>query len=241
MLRYLFIMSAILTGLIGNAQISDRISRNALKIYNHSMWTAESIDHIRTSGVTIRSTKTFSTVLSPTVAYQWKSSEKTFHEIELTRFRMDRFSERTDWVIDSIGIMDPTPSGQQIKTSEFSLRYEYNIILDNFSSAKLTTSAGLAISPYFNRTEHIPKNSHSFATATTISGASAFLIPRLMYQFSEKFFVDLNIPIYLVDNHLSVSKVENPLFTEDQQRTSTVNSQLLPRKMSCRLGIGINL
>ncbi|MCB9246393.1 MAG: hypothetical protein H6606_08175 [Flavobacteriales bacterium] len=241
MLKYLVLCTFSVSFLISSAQVSDAVDGKSLKFYNLSTWSVNSTSSKDASGFTIENTRVDWQLVQPTLAFQWNTPRNTFHEIELTQLRFYGISNKSDRINDTTGHIEPVPMGSDMRIAEVSVRYEYNFYLNRSTSQKLIPSAGIGINPYFRLTDSSPRNSNSFPTRQTNSGAMFFLMPRLLYHISDKLFLDLNMPICLADSYLDVNKVENPLFTEGQQRTSSYNFQLFPQIVSGRLGIGLKL
>jgi len=179
-------------------------------------------------------------ILHPTVAFQWKTKKNNLHEIELTNFSLDKVETGKENKSDTSGI-NGSISGAEIITTSVSMRYEFILNFKEFGRNKLVPSLGFAGNPYFRQIIDNPKVSDSYRTSENYIGARAFVIPRLSYYFSSKFFIDLNIPICFFDLYFQSERDQDPTLTLEKQTVNTVNFDAFPPFFSGRIGVGLNL
>lgn len=178
-------------------------------------------------------------VLHPTFAFQWKTKKNNFHEVELTNLSLDK-AEMDVVLYDSTGT-GQSISGAEIVTTSVSIRYEFILNFNGSGGNKFVPSLGFAGNPYYRQINNIPKVSDSYRTSDKFLGARAFVIPRISYYFSSKFFVELNIPICFFDLYFQSEKDQDPRLSVKDQTTSTANFDLFPVFFSGRVGVGVKL
>jgi hypothetical protein len=179
-------------------------------------------------------------VLHPTFAFQWKTSKNNFHEVELTSFSLTKVETGKEVKNDTSGIYE-TISGAEVVTTYISVQYEFILNLNKSNPSKFVPSVGFAINPYYRQGNYIPKVTDSFRTSENYIGARAFIIPRLTYYFSQKFFIDLNISMCMFDSYYLSAKDLDPRLTVEEGIKNSFNLELFPKIFSARLGIGLKL
>jgi len=191
---------------MGHAQNVNLEYKRAIKISNQTSY--EDFSKFTTdtdSNLYLISTTTIQ-ILHPTIGYQWKSKNNNFHEIELTNFNIGKSSTMTEIVGDSINSAGPgyvgiPIAGDHIIKSHIVLKYEYIMTFRKMKEKKLVPSFGFAVSPYYKQTNYNPVLSNEYPAVERFFGARFFVTPRMTYYFSPKFFIDLNIPISVIDTY----------------------------------------
>jgi hypothetical protein len=214
----------------------------ALKIYN--LASLEEYTNVTASENDSSTQYTFNTrkldIFHPTFAYQWSNKKEDFHEIELTRFSL---SNTVFGAQSQMGNSNSTmlSGSERMRTIDISVRYEY---IRNFRKGldkKMLPSLGFAINPYCNHIVTQPIVSTSFPTSSWHLGARMFVVPRLNFTLSKRIFLDINIPICIVDNYQLRNKYANPAIPLDNRITYSNLFELLPRVYSIRFGVGFKL
>jgi hypothetical protein len=175
-----------------------------------------------------------------TFAYQWKARKNNFHEIELIDLTVGRLAAKSEKKVDSLGIIQVLDGGR-LSTSAISLRYEYIVNFNKSKDRKFVPSLGFGINPYFTHARFSPVVASSFPSSQKIIGFKVFINPRITYYVTSKFFVDLNIPICVLDNNLTVNKTRNPIISSSQSTISTYNFSQFPKVFNARIGIGLKI
>lgn len=179
-------------------------------------------------------------ILNPTLAFQWKTRNSNFHEIELTNIQLDQTNRETNYIIDSLN-SSQTLFGTKITTNSLMLRYEYTFVFNKKSNSRFVPSLGFGGAPSYIISKATPITSNTFSTTISNIGLRGFVTPRITYYFSSKFFLDLNIPICLFDAQYGINRVENPAFTQSQQTSSQFDFSSFPNYLSARIGIGFKI
>jgi len=179
-------------------------------------------------------------VLHPTFAFQWKTRKNNFHEVELTSFSLDKVKTGTE-VRNDTSLIYTTISGAEIVTTYISVQYEYILNLNKSNDARFVPSVGFGVNPYYRQSNYIPKVSDSYRTSENFIGVRAFVIPRLTWYFSSKFFVDINVKMCMFDSYYLSDKDQDPRLTVAEGIKNSFNLELFPKIFSGRIGVGVKL
>ncbi len=229
---------AALTGLTQNPNLD---YKNAVKVYNLSTYEENVSFHGDSSRQSLRNYTSAYQILHPTIAFQWNTRTNNFHEIELTNFMVSKFQNKTEIVNDSTGNVLSTLSGKNSISTLISIRYEYIITFNKNKDKKIVPSLGLSASPFFKQNNTSPQVPNLLNGLETTIGIRTYIIPRLTYYFSPRFFCDLNVPLCFTDINASTVKNENPTNPANQSTTTTFNLATFPKILSGRLGIGVKI
>jgi hypothetical protein len=214
----------------------------AIKLYN--LTTFDEYERSRTindtSSNTVYNTTSTLQILHPTIAFQWKTKKNNFHEIELTNFILGKLTSNKENKSDTT-INGQTKIGYDLVTTFISARYEYILNFNKSKDRKLVPSLGFSINPYYKQNNYSPKISSSYATSEIYFGAKVFLIPRLTYYLSSRFFIDVNIPICFLDSYYLIDKEDNPAVPLQERTISTFNFNGFPKIFGGRIGVGLKL
>lgn len=236
-LALLFVLMFLLK--IGWSQNENPDFKYAVKLYNLTIFEDKSRSEFDTSFNHFAITDKTLQILHPTVAFQWRTDKNNFHEIELTNLSLDK-AEMDVVLYDSTGT-GQSISGAEIVTTSVSVRYEFILNFNGSGGNKFVPSVGFAGNPYYRQINNMPRVSDSYRTSEKFIGARAFVIPRISYYFSSKFFVELNIPICFFDLYFQSEKDQDPRLPIEDQTTSTANFELFPVFFSGRVGVGVKL
>jgi hypothetical protein len=215
--------------------------KSALKVYNLSSYEKSVKDKDDKSAFFFRNTNTESQFLHPTIAFQWNSSVNNFHELELTNFILKKSETLTEVLTDSTGQRRYVTAGDDLITTLISLRYEFILNLMKSKEKKWVPSFGFGASPYLHNVYDYPLTPTRFPVSDTYFGIRTFIIPRLTYYMSPKFFLDLNIPVCIFDTYYNLERTENPMLPVAERKNTTYNYEFLPGIFSGRLGVGLKL
>lgn len=241
MKKLFFLIVVILLVHFGWSQTINTSYKYAVKLYN--LTTFEDKSKSELDIVSIKSYEITSNelqILHPTVAFLWKTKKNNFHEMELTNFSLDRVDTEKA-LKDSLENTYTTISGAEIITTYISVRYEYILNLNKSNDTRFVPSVGFGINPYYRQINQMPKVSDQYRTSEKFLGARAFIIPRLTWYFSPKFFADIDIPICIFDLYFQSDNDQDPRLSVEEQTTNIVNFDAFPKFFSGRLGIGLRI
>jgi len=214
----------------------------AIKLYNQTSYSLNTITYESddTTGQYLFQTEKSFQILKTNIAFQWKTKNNNFHEIQLIDFRIGKHGVKTEFKSEKNN-SSQLQSGQEIIETAIALGYEYIINFNKQADRKFVPSLGFGGSPYFSRQKKEPYVSNSFPVSDTRFGMRLFVSPRVSYYFTSKFFLDLHIPICVSDMNVHINQVKNPAFTSQQQTTSTINFAQFPKLFSGRIGLGFKI
>ncbi len=121
------------------------------------------------------------------------------------------------------------------------MRYEYVLQFRKAKNTRLVPALGFGYSGYYERQSYNPKTTIGFPVINTELGVRLFVVPRLNYFFSKKFYLDLNVPLCLSDISLQLYNIKDPALSVSAQKYGLVNFELFPKLMSMRLGVGMKI
>jgi hypothetical protein len=219
--------------------------KSAIKIYNVTSFDLNNYNNGPSSGYYYQVDKSTTQILHPSVAFQWKTKSRNFHEIELSNFSVKTVIDRVAIVDGTTGKVAYVESGGREVTTFISAGYEYNLLLTRKSDSKpdkrLVPFLGLGLNPYYIRNSSYAEASDRYTTFESRTGFKTFITPRLNYFFKSRVFLDLNVPFCILDGHVAVRTNRNPLIPSNQQTITNFDFSALPSFYSIRLGIGIKL
>ena len=176
----------------------------------------------------------------PTLAFQAKNKKGNIHEFELTRLEIGRQKDQ-----ESLSYQpgkDPIPlAGGKLTSTSIAVRYEYIRTFAKKQNSRFMPSLGFAIMPYYQRAHFTPIMSTFYANITTYVGAKGFLIPRINYSLSKRVYLDLNVPVCVVDAHVAMQRAQDPTLPAARQKSSTTNIDIPSEFFSLRLGVGVRI
>lgn len=232
----LFLLSIVKFGWSQNANID---YKRAFKIYNLTSFEKVEIiiQQSDTSTPYILSSSSDLQIFHPTFAFQWKTKNNNFQEVELTYLVLGKQSTTTE-------LKDDPTNGQQIMsgnklvTSHISVQYEYIKMFNKLKDKKLVPSVGFGFNPYYKQINSTPQIATSYPKSEKYLGAKVFITPRLNYYINSKFFVDVNIPFCIANAYLLTKNSGDPTLTKEERTMKSFNFQQFPFILSARVGVG---
>ena len=238
------IVCLLLSGLMVTALQAQNDNTNyqhALKVYNQTSFSSYTLTTIVQDSITnvipgVESLQLF----HPTIAFEWKNKGNKFHEIELTELRFQTQGGNKE-VIQTSGtsVIKEVIDGEVTQNIAISARYEYILGANQTKTKKLVPYIGFGIQPFFEQTKYNPVIATDYPTVSTYTGFRTYVTPRLHYFFSEKIYLDVNIPFCVTDFYMRNEVTENPNIPDDQRNSGSNNFRLWPTMYSGRVGIGV--
>jgi len=242
MKAYSLLLTILILTKSGWTQNSNLNYKYALKVYNLTSFEEhnKSISPNDTSSYRSQYASTSLQILHPTIAFQLRTSNNNFQEIELTTLRLERNVSKTEILNDTTNYAR-TLNGSKLTTTTISIRYEYILNFNKSKDAKLVPSLGFGINPYYRHNNYSPLISSSFPASEKHFGIRGFLSPRLTYYLTSKLFIDINIPICFFDANFHIENEKNPTISIPEQKNSSFNYTQFPKIFSGRIGVGLKL
>lgn len=159
---------------------------------------------------------------------------KVVHEIEFFIPEMSKSPDRLRFPMNYEFRKDPRWASN---ASAYAFRYEISKSISSDRSP-LKVAIGAALHPYYVSIEHTPVIDLIYPSSARWYGASLNLIPRLTYTISERFFLDLNIPVKAFDYRFHKEQVNNPAIPVRQQVNQYAESIFFEGAYTIRFGVG---
>ena|SRR5688572_8908766 len=122
------------------------------------------------------------------------------------------------------------------QASSYSLRYELSRTLTN-KAKRLGFNLGMGINPYYVLVEYIPNVENRYYSSTKLYGFVLNMVPGIKYKLSQRFSIDLNVPLKIYDLRAEKYRVENPAIPIRQQTTIDSNNIFFESAYTLRLGL----
>ena len=233
----------LLNGLTLFGQENNKNSKT-IKLYTNFSWSntdmSLSYDTVNKTSTIENSKETQIGYFTP--SFSFSSLNGNFQEFELSRLLINKTQNQTIETVDSTGQTINTLAGEKSTNIFIAFRYEYDIMLfKKKEGTKFQSFIGFSANPFYSNSSFTPIVSTLYPSTQNNFGVLLSVIPRLNYNLNEKWFIDLNIPINLVDANWMFRSEEDPTLTEEQRITTTVNFSTFPKKFLIRLGVGLRI
>lgn len=121
----------------------------------------------------------------------------------------------------------------------YSFRYELSKVFK--PSKAINFSLGVAVNPFFTRTDYKSSTSYIYDVENKVYGFSANFVPRVMINVSRRFSIDLNIPLKIYDLKVDVTRVMNLSIPREQQESQETENIFFENVYTVRMGVGYKL
>lgn len=207
-----------------------------IKIYNQVSYYQYGTSRLQSNfKFYFQTTKNYK-LINPNFAIQYKSGNGNYHEIEFTDFAINiqQFKERDT---SYTNIVD----GALKQDYDISFRYEYTPKRSIYLNKNLKLNVGYGFHPYFTKTSIVPYVSFDFPESEQFIGGAFFIAPRLTYVINKKFNFDINIPLNLLDVYYCTIEINNPSFSANQRKMTSINFDGLPVQFNLRFGLAYKI
>mgnify|MGYP001107587893 CR=1 FL=1 len=240
MKKLIFVLTIFKTVVL-NAQSNNNDFIKSIKIYNQiSTASYSSIQTNNSNNSYAKSTTNVTNWLHGCIAYQWKTKSNKYSEISISEFSFKRNLNSIN-IIDNARNIDYIISGAIITTQNYAAVFEHQFIAANDKWKKWKPSLAYAIGPYFNQVKSVPLTLVTFHTNSRNLGVHLHLTPRLIYLLNSRFYLDLNMPLNLLQANLHNQIILNPSFSSREQKKWTTELKVLPQAYMLRFGLGIQI
>lgn len=174
-------------------------------------------------------------------AIQWGKGNGEFWEVGLSTLRLHSQDKEIVSGLDS-GNTPKVTGGAKTQTFQIGFNIEHNYrVFARKKDSRLRTYIGASANPFLGYYSNKPHISNSFPVSRTDFGIRLMVFPRLQYDISNKWFLDLNFPVSLAEITMSSQKVENPVFSQEQIRNGVLTLTLFQDYAQVRFGLGLRL
>ncbi|HZI26156.1 MAG TPA: hypothetical protein VFD46_13825 [Chryseolinea sp.] len=155
------------------------------------------------------------------------------HEIEFLIPEISKPLENIQFPLNYEFRKDETFDGE---ASSYSFRYEVSKTLTN-KAKRFSFLLGAGINPYYVHIEYEPNVETTYYSSTQLYGFALNITPRISYRVSQRFSVDLNVPLKIYDLRGEKNKTENPAIPIRQQTTNDYSNIFFENAYTIRFGL----
>jgi hypothetical protein len=210
---------------------SRHCNKYSLKLYNLSMFNPERVNNDSLFTMSNRLNK----IISPAAALNIRTKRGNQHEIELSDIRY----EVNEQIIRPKGF--PGIYSDKHKTIGAALRYEYILVFAKKKDWKVQPSLGFSGQPYVNVDKVTSGATTIFPTSYSEVGMRGYIIPRINTDIFRRIFLDVNVPVCMMDMKYTSRKKMNPSLSPANQNVSLFDFEAMPSLFSFRIGLGVRL
>jgi hypothetical protein len=178
-----------------------------------------------------------SIVFNPNISIQLLSNQRNFHEIEFTSFTYEKKGFDKSYIDqenESMFLLE----GHEKRKLFIAFRYEYSYQFFKQTDSKLVPSIGLGIYPYYSQLTTVPFLSNSYPTTEKLFSLGFQVIPRISYFLTQKFFIDVNLPLSVFDYKYLNFHIDDPSIIEYFRTKKAEKTSFFPKTYLFRVGLG---
>jgi hypothetical protein len=124
----------------------------------------------------------------------------------------------------------------------FNLSLKYSYIVKLMGKGKnFGVFIGASAEPRILHNAFKPKVSAYYNTNQTVFGSKIYLMPGVQVSTGKRFYLELNLPVELIDLYWNRQYVENPALAKELRTTHSFESDFFNSVFYCRFGIGFRL
>lgn len=126
---------------------------------------------------------------------------------------------------------------------QISFQVEQSYCLTPNSKHKVVPYLGIVFRPYFDYFRVLPAGGvfTGFPSTVVTAGTFGSLSPRIIYHFNERFLLDINLPINLINAYYQTVEAENPILTERQRKNRYFKTEFFQPFFQLRIGFGVKI
>ncbi|MBN1181739.1 MAG: hypothetical protein JXB49_05580 [Bacteroidales bacterium] len=168
------------------------------------------------------------------LAFELKKNQKLSHELELMPIWINRKSEKTIIVYNPIENYNYLYGGKVTKTNIY-LRYQLNYTFNRVWI--VAPYIGFSAKGFYWSKKADPYTSYLYQTKLQNTGIDFAFIPSLKIPLNKNLALDINIPVSIYEIKLNIEKEENPGIPVNEQTSSKIIGEFIPKIYNCRLGL----
>jgi hypothetical protein len=186
----------------------------------------------------------------PTIGWSRFRKNGRFNEFGITRLSLDYQYKKSENKLlfqrDSFGNIIPgivdIPSREvKIWTNNLGLRFEWNFPIFRKENNDFVAFLGFSTDPSVFYQKILPGTMASFPTRVFELSNTITLIPRVTYAFTNRFFMDINMPFSLVTFSGNYTHEDNPVLPSYARESINFRTRLPSNIWAIRLGIGYKI
>ena len=212
-------------------------------------------DNIKTTIITDdtlfiqKNTERNKTIL-PAIGWSRFRKNGRFREFVITRLSLDYQYKKSENKLlfqrDSSGNIIPViiniPSREvKIWTNNLGLRFEWNFPIFRKENSDFIAFLGVSMDPSVFYQKIKPMSTASFPTRVFELSNTLTVIPRVTYAFTNRFFMDINMPFSFVTFSGNYTYEDNPVLPSFARESINFRTRLPSNIWAIRLGIGYKI
>jgi hypothetical protein len=230
------IVFAILLLSVGAAQAQSQPAPTTvgLRLYNNIRYASENV-YLPGS---LSTTKTLD-FIQPSLAVFWGKGGGTLQEFEVSKFQVGARSTELATRNDTTGQVGTAYSGNRNKESRFRARYEALVPMFQSAEKQLQIRMGFGLVLDCGQLRSTPVETTSFPTQSTAVKIQAMVTPRLTYWFTERWGLDINVPLGLAGLEFIGGKNDNPALPVNSRTYTQMNFDMVISEVALRAGVAM--
>lgn len=236
--RFIFVAAALLSFTSLSAQSISKT--HSLKAYSNFAYSNESKNEMFFKENLVKSYESRYDLGYFTPAFTFYNENGNFYELEISRMK---FGSEAYNLYENPNSINHTSRNILSRTTNISFRYEfaYRVHIGDEGS-KLNLYIGMSGIPYFLREKFASTISTDvFPKSQSQIGVAIGAVPRITYNLTSNWFLDLNIPISVVDFAFIRSVTMNPTVSMENRELNTTELVLFPSNLLLRFGVGLKI
>lgn len=165
------------------------------------------------------------------LAIQFSNREDLFHEVEFSYAQV---------AIPVVHQVYPAIEWVDVNKDYVGMQYELNRFFGRGSDFRFSLGGGALLYGLLTRREP-QKNVGVYLREDRYIGTIINFIPRIQYNLSKRFLVDLNFKFQLFDVHYYERKILNPALPITEQIQKSAKTDFFPPAYNVRIGFGYRL
>lgn len=230
-----FIMKIIINLLFLISISSITFGQKAIKLNAHSQYKSYDNSYARDS-IFFEDTESKLSII-PGVTFSKYTAKDNFYEFGLSRLY---FNVEDNLKVTNAPTYVSIDGGAKTTTFNIGFRYDYNYILSKNGSSFLAYF-GLSSSIAYDIETNEPKITSSYKRNWSTIRSNFGIVPRLIWKLNSLVFIDLNIPINIIQVEYTHQRIHNPSLPLEQQKNGELETTLFPKNYEVRLGVGVFL
>lgn len=180
MKKYIVLVFAFIVVKTCWSQSTNSDNKYAIKVYNLTSYEEFTLTKTRkdTPSFSTQNSATTLQIFHPTIALQWQSNSKNYHEIELISLMLRNIESKIEDIDYTTNNTQPV-FASKFTTASISIRYEYIYNLNKKRDKAYMTSLGFGLNPYFTQNNYSTSITTIFPISEKIVGLKGFIYKSL--------------------------------------------------------------
>ncbi|MCB0656192.1 MAG: hypothetical protein KDC57_08660 [Saprospiraceae bacterium] len=161
----------------------------------------------------------------------------TVHELEIVSMQIQKDKQYKLIAPNT----DQAESIDSYKKFSMGMRLQYALSHLFLPGSKIRPAVGVGVQPYARYTSTQPLSSLGFPVRNVLLGTSVVFIPRMIIIRGERWLIDVNVPMGILDLFWQRKVIQNPILSAQNQSNIAVKSTWLPDLLQVSAGVAYRL